>query len=238
MDFEDYVDRKKAEFESKILNKRVVAIRNINKDNINKVIDYCKKRGFDYAVSKISVNELELINEMLNQGFGIFGSSLILKTKLDGEYRKSPGIRKYKESDLKELKQITRGAFPNVHWYQDKHFRKEDVDALYVQWLENSCKARAEIVFVYEENKEILGYIACNKRKNTGILDLIAVSSRAKRKGIGKALVNAGQDYFKKNNFEWMEVKTELGNIGALNLYNKCGFRLEWLGLNINKWLK
>ena len=238
MNFENCLDKKKTEFESKLLNARIVSIKNISKGSIKCITEECKKRGFDYAISKVGLDQKELINEMLNYGFEIFGSVIILKTRLGKEYEKNQNIREYKVSDMKKLRQITKGAFPNVHWYHDKHFVKGDIDALYIKWLENSCGGRAEIVLVYEENGNILGYIACNKRKNIGIIDLIAVSGRAKRKGIGKALVNAAQNYFKKKNFEWMEVKTELGNIGALNLYNKCGFRLEWAGLNINKWLK
>jgi len=220
MDYDNHIDKRKTEFESSALNTRIVSLKNMNNEIVKEIVEECNKRDFDYIVSQIDMDNFELINELIDNGFKVFGYPIILKTDLNKEYEKNNNVRVYKKTDLKELKQITRGAFRNAHWYHDRHLKKEDVDALYLEWLRNSCDGRAEIVLVYEKNNEVLGYIACNKKKDTGIIDLIAVSDKAKGRGIGKALVNAALEYFKKINLKEMEVKTEMTNITVLNLYN------------------
>lgn len=238
MDYKNFIDEKKAEFESNLLNKRMAVIKDFSKENIKDIAEECKKRDFDYIISQIAMNELELINRMLIIGFKVYGFPVVLKSNLDRECKKSAMIREYNPKDLRELKNITKGAFPNAHWYNNKNFHKENISNLYIKWLENSCNKRAEIVFVYEEKNNVLGYVSCRKNGSIGIIDLIAVSPKARKKGIGKALINAALAYFKDRRFNGAEVKTEITNTTALNLYTHLGFKISWVGLNINKWLE
>lgn len=238
MGYEDYLDTKKTEFESGILNKKIVSIKNFNAGNLNKIVNECKKRDFDYIVCQIGIDRGELINSMVNNGFRIFGLPVILKVKLSKKYMKEAHIRKYKKADLNELKKISKRAFLSSHWYNTNHLKKEKVDDLYIKWLENCCNGRAEIVLVYEENSKALGYVACTKKNGIGVIDLIAVSNKSKNRGIGKALINSAKNYFNEIGFKEMEVKTEMTNIAALNLYTQCGFRIDHIGVNINKWLE
>lgn len=238
MKYGDCIDEKRAEFESGILNTRVVSIKNVSKGNLKKIAEKCKEKGFDYIVCQIGITELDLINEMLSNGFRIYGFPVILKKNIEGEYKKSSHIRAYNPNDLKPLKSITKGAFQNVHWYNNRNLDKRSIDSLYIKWLENSCNGMAEIVFVYEKENRVLGYISCKRKGKIGVIDLVAVHTTAKKKGIGKELVNAAQEYFKDNGVKEMEVKTEITNSASLNLYTRRNFKIVWVGLNINKWLK
>ena len=233
MNYDNYIDNKRTEFESSILNKKIVSIKNINKYNVKNIVDECERRGFDYIVSLIDSNQSELISTMIENGFRIYGGNIVLKNNLEGEYKLNRNVRAYKKQDLEQIKQMTRGAFPKAHWYNNKHLDKDKVDEIYVKWVENSCNGRADIVFVYEENNEILGYLTCNKR-----LELLAVSSKVRRKGVGSALVHAGLDYYKNKNFTEIELKVEMANLPVLNLHLKCGSEINNVVLSINKWPK
>ena len=229
----DYIDEKRTEFESSILNRKIVSIKNIDKNNIKFIIEKCKQNNFDYIVSQIDTNQPELISAMIDNGFRIYGGNVVLKNKLKGEYKINIKVREYEKKDLKQIKQMTRGAFPKVHWYNNKYLNKDKIDEMYVKWVENSCNGRADIVFVYEENDKVLGYLTCYKR-----LELLVVSSEARRKGVGSALVRTGLDYYKNKNFKEVSLKVEMLNIPVLNLHLKCGSELHSVVLNINKWLK
>ena len=175
---------------------------------------------------------------MVKGGFGIYGFPVVLTAKLGCPHRKNKHIREYKKEDIANLKKMSKGAFRTVHWYRDSNFKMGDVDRLYVKWVENSCKGRASLVLIYEENKKVLGYVACNKQKNIGVIDLIAVSKDSKGKGVGKELVMAALNHFKEMGFNQIKVKTDIRNAAALNLYNKCGFKITWIGLNMNKLIR
>ena len=238
MDYSMFIDEKKAQFESGILNKRIVSVKNIDEGHVKKIAEECRSRGFEYIISQVELQKFGLINEMLGNGFNIYGFSIILKTRLHEEREICKNIRAYQEKDLEKLKKITSGAFTTTHWYNDKRLSKEYIDKIYLKWVENSCHGRAEAVFVWGKKGNILGYVACNKKNNCGVIDLIAVSKNSRGKGIGKALVNAACSYFNKIGLKSVEVKTEAANIPALNLYTECGFRVSWVGVNISKWLK
>ena len=237
MDYSMFIDEKKAQFESGILNKRIASIKDIDEGHVKEIVEECRSRGFEYAISQVELQNVGLINEMLKEGFNIRGFPITLKKDIKVKQKTDRSIRKYQENDLVELKKISARAFTNAHWYNDKRLKKEDVNKIYLKWVENSCHGRAEAVFVWGKKGNILGYVACNKKNNCGVIDLIAVSKNSRGKGVGKLLVNAACSYFNKIGLKSVEVKTEAANIPALNLYTECGFRVSWVEVNINKWL-
>lgn len=66
-------------------------------------------------------------------------------------------------------------------------------------------------VFVYDENKKILGYHCIGKRPLTdAVYDLywIVVDPDSQIKGIGKKLIEHAEDFVKKNKGRWLLVET------------------------------
>ncbi|MBL7056457.1 GNAT family N-acetyltransferase [Candidatus Woesearchaeota archaeon] len=232
------IDSKNLEFESEILGIDIVSIKNVTKHNIDKVVKECKRRREDYITSNVRIDNTDLIRDMLVSGFNIYGFSVILKTDIKKSNKISKKVRLYAEKDLTFLKRMSRGAFKNVHWYANKNLKKSDIDKIYVKWIENSCKGRADFVLVYEEKGEVRGYISCRTTKTSGIIDLFAVKSVSRGSGIGSELIKSALYHFKKKGKNKVEVKTELWNTAALNLYIRNNFRISNILSNVNMWLK
>ena len=71
----------------------------------------------------------------------------------------------------------------------------------------------------YEEN-DYLDY-KCPKR---GIITELIVTSKIRSKGVGQALMDKMEEYFKLNNCEYVLVDVFAYNDNAINFYNKKGY--------------
>lgn len=136
-------------------------------------------------------------------------------------------VRVAQQKDIHQLKRIAgKEAFSHSRFYVDPRFNRKKVEEFYAQWIANSVVSPRHKVFVYDEGSGALGFIdlgGMQFEKRAGDLNLIAVEERARGKGIGKTLLNAAFDFFKKNNASDFYVETEAENKGSLILYDKYG---------------
>ncbi|MED1782387.1 GNAT family N-acetyltransferase [Brevibacillus fortis] len=83
-------------------------------------------------------------------------------------------------------------------------------------------------VAVLEEN--IVGvYVLIPTRPDTIELVNVAVDEAHQGKGIGKKLVLDSIEVAKSLGFRTIEVGTGNSSVGQLALYQKCGFRMNWI---------
>jgi dTDP-4-amino-4,6-dideoxy-D-galactose acyltransferase len=123
-----------------------------------------------------------------------------------------------------ELKSLALDAGKFSRFRLDKRFIKGTYDALYSKWLINSLNKKiANHVFVYEEEKNILGFITVKISGETGTIGLVAVSENARGRGIGKSLIMYLLSFLKSKNINSCSVATQGANSGALKLYKSCG---------------
>jgi len=140
-------------------------------------------------------------------------------------------IRKYRLEDLPRLREITILGFDGVSIDQnieqlfgpiggtDWRFRK----ARHIDW---DAQANADGILVWEEEGEVVGFIATRVDSQTkigGIPDM-AVHPEHQGRGIGKALMQAALDYLKAAGMEYVRIETLEQNQVAAAFYRKVGF--------------
>ena len=95
-------------------------------------------------------------------------------------------------------------------------------------WSENAIleSYNADTVFyVFEENKNILGYAGIQVALDEGYVTNIAVTKQARGRGIGKALVDSLISFGKNKNLAFISLEVRESNIPAISLYTKSGFK-------------
>jgi dTDP-4-amino-4,6-dideoxy-D-galactose acyltransferase len=142
--------------------------------------------------------------------------------------------RSYEDQDLEAVKKISGKSFSSDRYHNDP-LLKEHADALMEDWITNSCKERADIVLVSTQENEVTGFSACNIKDSLGVIDLIATDSAYRRQGIGRNLVHASLDFFKEKGLKEVHVSTQGTNVGAINLYEACGFKFFSAQLTYHK---
>jgi GNAT superfamily N-acetyltransferase len=234
------------DWDSKLLNFSLYRMSNLKLDSeerfnvIKNFLDFLKLRfeGIDCLMYKVESSEMELIQDLQKNGFILTGLPVRLSNNLKNvKTYEGNNIRFFRDSDINLLSEIARNTFLNAHRYNDLNFDKKRVDDLHSEWIKNSCKGRSDVVLVYEEEGIPHGFIACNMVNNIGLIDLIAVSKDMRGKGIGKKLVLSSLSWFKERASE-VNVNTEAMNYPSLNMYLGTGFKIEWVGLNLNYWFK
>ena len=111
---------------------------------------------------------------------------------------------------------------------RDENLPSNSFIDLYSLWIKKSINRECSdkvFVFAFPEAKEkVIGFVSLKIEKNIGIIGLIAVDSEHHGMGVGKSLLNELFLYLKKNNIKFLQVSTQIKNIGAINFYKKSLF--------------
>lgn len=119
-------------------------------------------------------------------------------------------VREMTESDIKEIADLEKECFSEP-------------------WSENSLREELDNetarFYVIRDSASLLGYIGANNICNEVYITNVAVNSKHRGKGYGKALVNhlIKQSELERAFFITLEVRKS--NENAISLYEKCGFK-------------
>ena len=118
-------------------------------------------------------------------------------------------IRKSTNNDLEKIMQIWLDTNISVHNYNPQEY-----------WTSNEKYVKEAIqeaeVYVYEENKEIKGFIGINK----GHIEGIFVEEKYRNQGIGKELLS-----YCKNKYDKLTLEVYKKNTKAINFYEREQFK-------------
>ena len=114
-----------------------------------------------------------------------------------------------REEDIVKVLEIERESF------KDPYDREKFLQLL---WLE------PEGFIVAESEAEIVGYIAASARH--GIIFSLAVSGKARGKGIGSMLMEAALKYMREISEE-VSLQVRASNSAAIHLYERFGFKRQ-----------
>jgi len=110
----------------------------------------------------------------------------------------------------------------------DENFRNKEFERLYIRWIENSVnKKMAKDVLVYLKDNTELGLITLGIKNNRGDIGLLAVDKRARRKSVGKELMQTAMAKFREWGIAEVQVVAQRANTAACKFYESCGFALE-----------
>ena len=216
------------DFDSEILGFKVAKIEVLNSLDVKDLIKDLIKNKVTYATCRVQSNNFPMIHALEKAGFILVDGLITLEINTsDIETEISAiEIREANKNDLDKLKKITNGLYSISRIFNDSIISKDKANKFYIKWVENS-------VLVWEEEKDILGYITLQKK---GQVPLIGVSPQARGKGIAKKLIKASFNRFKEWGCEIIRIETQMDNIPALRVYHDCGFKvvnsfltLRWL---------
>ncbi|MDA3780393.1 MAG: GNAT family N-acetyltransferase [Bacteroidales bacterium] len=195
-----------------------------DKINISDLV--IQKKDENYDILFVLMDEYnEEIHNLILSNDGILADKKVTFSKKIDQIRAFPeDIYSYTgevNNVLKELS-ILSGHMSRFNLDKRLNFRFKE---MYVEWIINSLNGKlADVVFVYEVNNIIAGFVTVRKQLNVGQIGLISVDSKFQGKGIGTSLIKASEFWLNQNKCLSHEVVTQLDNSAACNLYKKNGF--------------
>jgi ribosomal protein S18 acetylase RimI-like enzyme len=93
--------------------------------------------------------------------------------------------------------------------------------------------ARLRVAIGHDHARPLQGYAITGRAGPRGYLQRLAVDPGVQRSGIGAALVVDGLRWLRRWGAKEVLVNTQVGNAGALRLYEHLGFRVQPEGLAV-----
>ncbi len=131
--------------------------------------------------------------------------------------------RKGRRSDWNQILDIDAIAFSEFWRFDDAALREA---------IEATPTSRVRV----SAQNQISGFAITGRSGRTGFLQRLAVDPRYQRTGIGRSLVADALLWSKRWFVHELLVNTQIGNVGAQNLYESMGFNKKSDGLAVLKW--
>lgn len=171
----------------------------------------------------------DYIGQAADLGFRLMDVRVTLarSTQLTANTLRSPTKR-----DVTDMAALTRSAFTDSRFRRDLNFDQDRVDDFYEQWLLASCDGWAQCVKIAERGDRAVGFVTIRDAH----IDLIAASRSGD--GIGSELVIGAVSCAYELGLKEIRVRTQVSNVGAMRLYEHCGFVTEQTSFICHKWYR
>jgi dTDP-4-amino-4,6-dideoxy-D-galactose acyltransferase len=146
-----------------------------------------------------------------------------------------PDVRPAKPADADWLSVLAASAFVDSRFTLDTRFPRAGVAELYRRWIARDLQSGIALVLDAEGQPGgfVSGEIAGD---STARLGLIGVDARWRRRGFGTHLTRAFAAYVADRGATRVNVVTQARNLGALRLYEQCGFYTTAIELWLHRW--
>lgn len=208
---------------------------------LESVCDWCRREGVDCLYFLADPADTAGLRRLEKRGFQLVDSRMTLRrsgTTPPAPFHLPRGsVRPASSSDLGGLREIAGSSHRNTRFSSDGHFPQALCDALYVRWIEQSCRGEADRVLVAEWEGAPAGYITCHRESaKSGRIGLFAVDQRARGNGIGAGLIREAIRWFQSEGITDIHVVTQGDNEPAQRAYRKEGFLVEFTRLWFHYW--
>ena len=153
-------------------------------------------------------------------------------------------FRKANLDDIPELRKIASTAFKYHRYWVDTKLPKDKIESIYSKDLDDLVSAAfqnpGENEFIVAvDNDQIVGYIALKTNPTLlstfgfgwGAIASFALREDKRQKGLGPKVVEEATKWFRSKGVSKVDVWTDVGNVGAIQCYEKCGFRTIYNGV-------
>lgn len=217
------------DWDSLFFNKRIGKI-TWNESGINtqliKLLRDAKKEKYDliYLFCNTKINN----SILLNFNGKLVDTKVVYQKFLTKEHPVNSSIESYSDKKISpQLNELAHLSGAYSRFKTDDNFRPEDFINLYNEWLKKSVSREiADEVFIYTEDREIIGFVTVAIEDNIGHIGLIAVNPNYKGKNIGTLLLNKVDNFLNSKKINELHVPTQKENSTACNFYKKNNFNI------------
>ena len=218
---------------------------------LNEVLAQATVQGIQHVSVRLDASDLSGLHLLEHAGFisvdAIITFALDVKSLPPGPVDSGISIRIAGPSDGEATARLARKAYVYDRFHSDPALPLERSDDLHAAWLRNSCAGLAADVVVLAEDKDgLLGFVTGKLQRDTkahlgkliATIVLVATDQRARGRGVARKTTAAAVDWFRQQGADIVEVGTQLRNISASRLYQRCGFDLVGSSVSLRKLLK
>jgi ribosomal protein S18 acetylase RimI-like enzyme len=189
-------------------------------------LDRARTDGFDHVILRVMAGDFSGIRDAETTGMSLVDMAIDFARPAGEIEREALVLRDASPDHLPWARDLGGRAFVHSRFYSDPFFSPEQGMAFHRQWVTNLWNGLASFVLVAAVEDRNAGFICCGQDGNEGRIVLITTDERVRGRGVGRALVSGALERMAASGVETARVKTQAANIGALNLYERCGFMI------------
>lgn len=222
----------------------------IKENLLNEVLDEAFEKGIWHVSVRLDSSDLSGLHVLENAGFITVDNILTFAKELAAHRRPETShayqIRLATPADANRVADLARQSYIYDRFHSDPYISSKCADELHSVWLRNSCEGTAaDAVVIAEDNESLLGFVTCklqgytetNPGRMFGTIVLVATAEHAHGTGVGYSITMAALEWFRDHGTAVVEVGTQLRNIRASRLYQKCGFGFKGSSVSLRKLL-
>jgi len=203
-----------------------------------------------HLTARAQAGDLTTIHSLEKAGFEMIDAIQTFTLPLRSYLAPHPGkfeARLFSQSDLEQVLAIARTAYVYDRFHADAALSRETADAVNETWVRNACLGRtADAVVVVCEAGAVLGYVTCKVDAEAadclgislGSIGMVATAAQARRRGVARAATLAALEWFRQHRVEAVDAGTQLQNLPAARLYERCGFQLADISLTFRRLIR
>lgn len=202
-------------------------------------MEKAQRESYHFLLCQSDTRYEEIATALINQG-AVIGDTLVtleldLKeipevaaTTLESAPSKLQVIAA-NSGDLPVICDIAADSFSHSRIYQDTRFDQTKARQFYPKWLRDSF-GTSELVYVLKKKttvEPVMGFISLqfHEAERRIVIRLIAVNELHRGSGYGQVMMDWLIRDAVKRGFHHIQVGTQAGNMAAIRLYEKNGFR-------------
>ena len=215
------------------------------------ILDILAKEDFKLIISRVDMNDVDLINDLERLGFRYKDSQITYKYDLNQFKSSVPHIsfkyeiRDFKESDIDILVKLAGDSFDGYgHYFANKQLDPIKCREVYEDWAYNTCTNSnvADKIIVAHDNDKPIGYLSFKIYESDGKKyaagGMGAVDKNYRGNNIFPAIISAGLQWGKDIELDWEEHNVIVNNFPVNRSMNKLGFKPNNPVITMHKWLK
>jgi len=177
-----------------------------------------------FITAKIDINNQDLINKLLNNGFYFVNVEVVLEYRGKKKPFKELNIIEIRENKNLEYEKLG-SIFNYSRFHLDKHISNK-ADVLWIEYLKNFKINDKNKMYGIKEKEKIIGVFLVKGN------NLFFTSIAKPNQGYGSKLIE-----FLQSKYEYLITETQLNN-PAINFYIKNGFNIKENKIILHRWSK
>jgi dTDP-4-amino-4,6-dideoxy-D-galactose acyltransferase len=139
--------------------------------------------------------------------------------------------------DLPDLLRISENSFRESRFYRDPGFPKGKAGELFRLWVARGVTEGSFFTVLERDEAAVQGFLTGRgEGSGRGRIDLVAVASDHRGRGVGSRLLAAARTEFRRRDLRTISVATQGSNVAAQRLYQEGGFRTREVGIWFHAW--
>lgn len=213
--------------------------------DVEKILPELNVQGMNFLSVRVDCENIGLVQKLEAKGFFLTDTLVYYKKKISDKAKvplaEAPYIiREATQSDFDGILKVAEKSFKGYigHYHTDPRFDNAQADAVYVDWIQRSCKSGflADCVLVTEENGEISSFASVKKDQSKAEGVLFGVDPAHQGKGIYRELIRASMNWAIDRGCSDIWYSTQINNIAVQKVWVREGCELAKSYYTLHYW--